>query len=587
MSQIFISYVEEDNAIARQIADGLEQAGYTTWYYERDSLPGPSYLIQIAQAIEQCLAMVLIISRRSLGSRQVTHELVRGLESGKPFVPVLKDLSHAEFQQAQPEWRGALGAAASIRIPHQGVAAIIPRLLAGLQTVRPSPPHADPQHFSGERTSEAWTALRGALKVRLQPIFDQNAYWAREDPMARFLLELELQAAGESQAYEPQGISADIFLVLDVSGSMDAPDRYPLLRQAVEQFLRRMEPDDRVGIVLFSTGADLALRPLPGAKVADQVPLILQRMDSSGIKFGGETRLAPGLRSALDCLGAPELTTKGVQRVYVLTDGELHDSDECKRGLLDFRPRGVEIHVYGFGTQFDALSLKRLVSDQLGGSVKPICNEQDIVKTFAHVADVNRRLVAREGMLTLDFAPAVTCGDAWTFRPQERYLGPIKNRRLVRELGGLEAERVYSLLLEVRLPPDDRPHTPVAQVQLTWRTGENKAAVRVEVAAARILPGTSHSPQLIPQVGQAYAILNGMRLQGDKEAQVAAVKARRELAILEGREAGLIDALDQQIEVLGGKTSPAQINEQQLQYLASDPLTWKEVEPPPDTIGTK
>ena len=40
MSHIFISHIERDAALMRQIADGLEAAGYKTWYFERDSLPG-------------------------------------------------------------------------------------------------------------------------------------------------------------------------------------------------------------------------------------------------------------------------------------------------------------------------------------------------------------------------------------------------------------------------------------------------------------------------------------------------------------------------------------------------------------------
>jgi hypothetical protein len=40
MREVFISHVEEDRDIAIETAQGLEALGYTTWYYERDSLPG-------------------------------------------------------------------------------------------------------------------------------------------------------------------------------------------------------------------------------------------------------------------------------------------------------------------------------------------------------------------------------------------------------------------------------------------------------------------------------------------------------------------------------------------------------------------
>src|SRR5688572_2206874 len=117
MKQIFISYVEEDGEVARAIAAGLEKAGYPTWYYERDSLAGANYLWQTGEAIEQARALLLLISPASIGSRQVTSEVVRAYECGKLFLPVLHGLSHAEFQKQQPVWRQAVGAAASVRIP--------------------------------------------------------------------------------------------------------------------------------------------------------------------------------------------------------------------------------------------------------------------------------------------------------------------------------------------------------------------------------------------------------------------------------------------------------------------------------------
>ncbi len=135
MSHIFISHTEQDAEIALEIALELEKRGYTTWCYEIDSIPGPSYLVQTGQAIEQAQSFILIISQRSIGSRQVTNEVVRAHESGKYFIPILRDIRHIEFQNLQPEWREAVGAATSIRIPPAGVAGILERIIAGLNAL--------------------------------------------------------------------------------------------------------------------------------------------------------------------------------------------------------------------------------------------------------------------------------------------------------------------------------------------------------------------------------------------------------------------------------------------------------------------
>ncbi len=139
MSSVFISHVEEEVGLALEIALGLEKRGYSTWCYEVDSVPGVSYLLQTAQAIEQADVIILIISRRSVTSHQVTREVERGHESGKQFVPVLVDLNHVEFQAAQPTWRQALGTATSLTISPGDAEANSARLASGLQALGISP----------------------------------------------------------------------------------------------------------------------------------------------------------------------------------------------------------------------------------------------------------------------------------------------------------------------------------------------------------------------------------------------------------------------------------------------------------------
>jgi len=132
MADIFLSYAKEDARLAIEIAQTIERRGFTAWYYERDSLPGQSYLLQTGEEIHACSAVILLISSHSIGSCQVRQEVIRAYESNKPFIPLLVDLSHAAFQQRQPEWRAALGAAVSLRIPPEGVHRLLPQLTRGL-----------------------------------------------------------------------------------------------------------------------------------------------------------------------------------------------------------------------------------------------------------------------------------------------------------------------------------------------------------------------------------------------------------------------------------------------------------------------
>ena len=139
MNDIFISHVEEDADVALEITLGLEEAGYSTWYYELDGIPGTSYLLQTGEAVANSKAVVVVISPHSVGSRQVTREVVRAHESDKDFIPVRRGISHIEFQNRQPEWREAIGAATSISIPKEGAASVLPRIIAGLKSLGVQP----------------------------------------------------------------------------------------------------------------------------------------------------------------------------------------------------------------------------------------------------------------------------------------------------------------------------------------------------------------------------------------------------------------------------------------------------------------
>jgi hypothetical protein len=168
MGSVFISHVEEDHQLAIEIATGLEAAGFETWYYERDSDPGPSYLIQVHHAIEKCVAVVLLISPNSIQSHQMTKEVVCANDLGKPFIPVRSNISHAEFQDRQPEWNIAIGGAASIPVPPTGLSGIMPRLVRGLEVLR---------------SHRAQQAIRHEDAVKVEPVSSLSAMAPAEPPV--------------------------------------------------------------------------------------------------------------------------------------------------------------------------------------------------------------------------------------------------------------------------------------------------------------------------------------------------------------------------------------------------------------------
>ena len=154
MAQVFISYVEEDSQTAVEIAHGLEAAGYSTWYYERENAPGPSYLEEIYNAILKAQALLVLVSPRSLESHQITVEVEQAHECAKSFIPVLFDLSHEELIH-QPCLKMAFGTTKSIELPPEGVSAILPDIVLGLQKLA-----IVPANGQSEAVTESFAPVR-------------------------------------------------------------------------------------------------------------------------------------------------------------------------------------------------------------------------------------------------------------------------------------------------------------------------------------------------------------------------------------------------------------------------------------------
>lgn len=152
---VYVCHAGEDSELACGLADALERQGFSTWYYERDALPGISYVAQCAEAIQRCESFLLLISTHSLASHDVTTEIRHAYGRNRRFLPILVDLSQAEFQHRRPEWRSTLGTAAIGELRSGDVAAIVSRLVRTLELWSIRPDLAVDEQPQGDRNTPA------------------------------------------------------------------------------------------------------------------------------------------------------------------------------------------------------------------------------------------------------------------------------------------------------------------------------------------------------------------------------------------------------------------------------------------------
>ncbi len=138
----------------------------------------------------------------------------------------------------------------------------------------------------------------------------------------------------------------NLVFLLDVSGSMDEPDKLPLLKQSLAMLAKGMTAQDRVSIVVYAGAAGVVLEPTPGDQTA-KIVAALEQLSAGGSTAGGE-----GIKLAYD-LAKSSFIQGGVNRVILATDGDFNVGITDPNALEGFvereRKSGVTLTVLGFG----------------------------------------------------------------------------------------------------------------------------------------------------------------------------------------------------------------------------------------------
>lgn len=146
-----------------------------------------------------------------------------------------------------------------------------------------------------------------------------------EDPLSQFVVEI----ASKDAVHIDSGVLAvHVGLVLDVSGSMNAPEKYPQLLQSVKFLIQTLPDHYFLTIGLFSNREDIVVSLQPVGKCQQDIEKVIDFIDQSVAKFGDQTLLAPALSQVVKRVEWLN-QSNAVHRICILTDGEIHDGQAC------------------------------------------------------------------------------------------------------------------------------------------------------------------------------------------------------------------------------------------------------------------
>ena len=216
----------------------------------------------------------------------------------------------------------------------------------------------------------------------------------------RKLVRIGIKGYAVQRAARPR---ANLVFLVDTSGSMQEPNKLPLVKQSLSMLLNELAPDDSVAIVTYAGNAGTALEP---TKVRDKHK-IQSVIDSLGA--GGSTAGAEGIRQAYN-LAAANLDPKGVNRVILATDGDFNvgitDRNELKGYIEREREKGVFLSVLGYGMGNYNDALMQALAQNGNGTAAYIDTLSEARKTLVDEASSTLFPIAKDVKIQVEFNPA-------------------------------------------------------------------------------------------------------------------------------------------------------------------------------------
>lgn len=200
---------------------------------------------------------------------------------------------------------------------------------------------------------------------------------------------------------------SNLVFLIDVSGSMDTPERLPLVKAGFKLLVNELRPQDRVSIVVYAGATGVELPSTSGDKKA----AILTAIEK--LQAGGSTAGGAGITRAYE-IAEENFMTGGNNRVILATDGDFNvgvsSNAAMERLIEEKRETGVFLTVLGFGMGNYKDSKMEILANKGNGNYAYIDNILEARKVFVNEFGGTLFTIAKDVKLQLEFNPAKVKG---------------------------------------------------------------------------------------------------------------------------------------------------------------------------------
>jgi Ca-activated chloride channel family protein len=196
---------------------------------------------------------------------------------------------------------------------------------------------------------------------------------------------------------------ANLVFLIDTSGSMDQPDKLPLVKESLRQLVPQLRAQDRVSIVVYAGAAGLVLPPTPGDRQGE----ILAGLER--LQAGGSTNGGAGIELAY-AMAKQTFVQDGVNRVILATDGDFNvgtiDQGALETLVADRRKSGIALSTLGFGQGNYNDAMAERLADFGDGNHAYIDTLREARKVLVEEMQSTLLSIARDAKIQIEFNPA-------------------------------------------------------------------------------------------------------------------------------------------------------------------------------------
>ena len=196
---------------------------------------------------------------------------------------------------------------------------------------------------------------------------------------------------------------ANLVFLVDISGSMNSPEKLPLVKKTLRILTEQLRPQDKVTLITYASGEELVLPPTSGRN-KDEILRAINKLQAGGAT-AGESALKMAYEQAQKAY-----VKNGINRILLATDGDFNvgvsSTDALKSMVAEKRKSGISLTTLGFGTGNYNEDMMEQIADAGDGNYSYIDNEKEAKKVLQHQLTSTLATVAQDVKIQVEFNPA-------------------------------------------------------------------------------------------------------------------------------------------------------------------------------------